>query len=72
MEQKSYLNESEAAAALGVGRRTLQRWRHTGDGPAFVRAGPRRVIYSAEAIREWAGNRTFAHRAAEMSAALTS
>ena len=61
-----YLDEAGAARGLKVGRRTLQRWRSTGDGPPFIRAGRRRVLYDVEAIKQWAASRTFAHHAAEI------
>ena len=42
--EPSFLTEHEAAELLRISPRTLQRWRLTGDGPVFVRAG-RRVLY---------------------------
>lgn len=33
------LDEGSAAAVLGVSVRTLQRWRHRGCGPVFVKLG---------------------------------
>ena len=47
--------------------RTLQRWRVTGDGPAFVRAGKRRVLYRVADIESWLRNRTYRHRADELA-----
>ena len=38
------ISEGEAAEALGLSHRTLQRWRVTGEGPTFVKLG-RRVRY---------------------------
>lgn len=35
----SLLNEHEAAAALGISARSLQRWRVRGLGPSFVKLG---------------------------------
>src|ERR1700733_6139017 len=51
---KIYLDEDAVAALLSVSIRTIQRWRGTGEGPPFVRAGARRVIYSRTAIEQWA------------------
>jgi predicted DNA-binding transcriptional regulator AlpA len=62
-----YLDEDAVAALLSVSVRTVQRWRVTGEGPPFIRAGSRRVIYSRTAIEQWASLRTFAHHAAEMA-----
>jgi predicted DNA-binding transcriptional regulator AlpA len=61
------LTEKQVAALLGVTTRTLQRWRVTGNGPAWIRVGPRIVRYSEAVMAEWAGGRTFAHRAAELA-----
>jgi hypothetical protein len=46
-----YLAEQEFAARYHLGRRTVQRWRLTGDGPAWVRLGPRRVSYRLSVAR---------------------
>ncbi len=62
-----YFREAELATWLDVGRRTLQRWRHTGEGPPFVRFGPRMVLYPKVPFDAWAAARTFAHRAAELA-----
>jgi predicted DNA-binding transcriptional regulator AlpA len=67
-DRSRYLTEEAAADRIGVSRKTLQRYRITGDGPPYVRIGPRRVAYPEEGIAAWAGARTFAHRAAEAAA----
>lgn len=47
------LIDSEAAAAdLGVSRRTLERWRIEGRGPAWVQIG-RRCQYTREALEDF-------------------
>jgi predicted DNA-binding transcriptional regulator AlpA len=66
-EATKFLDEDAVALLLSVSVRTIQRWRKTGEGPAFVRAGARRVIYNPTAVETWAAARTFAHRADEMS-----
>lgn len=38
------LNTIEAAALLGLSASSLSKWRLTGDGPRYVKAG-RRVMY---------------------------
>lgn len=63
----TFLDEAAAARLLNVHRRTLQRWRASGDGPPFVRIGPRRVGYRLDAIAKWAEGRTFVSMAAEMA-----
>jgi hypothetical protein len=62
-----FLTEAEAAALLRVGRRSLERWRVSGDGPLWVRAGLRRVLYPRAALVAWAEARTYPHRAAELA-----
>ena len=49
MSSIALLTEPETARALHVSERTLQRWRGTGEGPAFVRAG-RRILYRPDDI----------------------
>jgi len=63
-----YLDENMAAERLGLSARSLQRFRATGDGPAYARLGLRRIGYAEEALTAWAAARTYQHRAAEMAA----
>jgi predicted DNA-binding transcriptional regulator AlpA len=70
MAEIEYLNEEEFAARYHLGRRTVQRWRQTGDGPAFCRLGPRRVVYRLADVEAWAAARTFHHCADELARAL--
>jgi predicted DNA-binding transcriptional regulator AlpA len=65
----SYLDEDAVADMLCISVRTVQRWRSTGDGPPFIRAGARRVIYSRGAIEGWVSARTFAHHGAKLASA---
>lgn len=44
-----YLNEKTLARRLLISRRTLQRWRAMGKGPAFVEFG-RSIRYPLEAV----------------------
>ena len=46
------LTTAEAARLLGVDRRTLERWRVSGDGPPFIRVGGVRR-YSVRDLTEW-------------------
>src|SRR3954454_23937810 len=39
------LRTPEAAAYLGIGESTLEKWRCSGMGPVFERAGTRIVVY---------------------------
>lgn len=44
------ITESELAERWALTTRTLQMWRKAGEGPAFVRLGPRTVFYRPEDI----------------------
>ena len=46
------LNQREASAFLRLSERTLERFRLTGGGPRFAKAG-RRVVYRAEDLEAW-------------------
>ncbi len=59
--------EQQLSEFIGTPRRTLQRWRTTGEGPAFTRVGPRRIMYREEAVQEWLKAREHNHRAAELA-----
>jgi predicted DNA-binding transcriptional regulator AlpA len=62
-----FLTEREFSEQFKVPARTAQRWRSTGDGPPFVRLGPRRVAYRLSDVERWAASRTYASRAAELA-----
>ena len=67
-DTRRYLDEAATARLLDLSGRTLQRYRREGDGPPFIRAGARRVLYDLAEIERWAAARMFAHRAAELAA----
>jgi predicted site-specific integrase-resolvase len=48
----AHLTEKELARRLGMSIRTLQRWRWTGRGPAFLKLGGR-VVYPLTDIESW-------------------
>lgn len=62
-----FLTTNQFCLLHHVSPRTAERWRVTGDGPPFVRIGPRRVLYRTADAREWAARRTFQHRAGELA-----
>ena len=66
-EPTKYLDEDAVSALLSVSVRTIQRWRGTGEGPPFIRAGARRVIYDLAQVNAWAAARTFKHHAEELT-----
>ena len=62
-----FLTEQEFSERYNVPTRTAERWRRTGDGPPYVRLGPRRIAYRLSDCEAWAAARTYAHRAAELA-----
>jgi predicted DNA-binding transcriptional regulator AlpA len=50
-------NTDGAARYVGLGRSTLEKMRCTGDGPKFIRLGPRRVGYRQRDLDEWLDSR---------------
>jgi len=53
----AYIAEPEAAAELGVDKRTLRKWRRLGTGPpGWVKIG-RCFYYRIETIEAWLRNR---------------
>ncbi|MES2341627.1 MAG: helix-turn-helix domain-containing protein [Pseudomonadota bacterium] len=40
-----FVNTAGAAAFVGVSSSTLEQWRRKGIGPAFVRKGPKLILY---------------------------
>ena len=47
MQTRTCLNQTELAARWSISARTLERWRWTGEGPAFLKIGGR-VVYRLE------------------------
>jgi predicted DNA-binding transcriptional regulator AlpA len=64
---KTYLPEREMCKRLNIAPRTAQRWRTTGEGPKYIRLGPRKIAYAEDDCDAYAAERTFAHRADELS-----
>ncbi len=46
------IRASEVPRYVGIAQQTLNRWRHEGRPPRFVRLG-RRVFYRSGDLREW-------------------
>ncbi len=49
MQQKPCLTQKELARRWTISHRTLERWRLTGQGPAFMKIGGR-IIYRLEDV----------------------
>lgn len=54
----TFLTQREAAALLRLSERTLERYRLSGTGPAFVKLG-RRVVYRASDLTAFAEEHTY-------------
>lgn len=52
------VSERQAAAMTGLGYRTLQAMRLSGNGPAFVQLSKRRVGYSVAELERWISERS--------------
>lgn len=48
----NHLTETALAARLSVSRRTLQKWRASGEGPPFMRLGGA-IRYNVEDVELW-------------------
>ncbi len=51
----------QEAALLRLSKRTLERWRVSGSGPAFTKVG-RRVLYREVDLLEWIAGRVMHKR----------
>ena len=57
-ELQGNLSVLEAAEYLRLSKSSLDRWRLTGDGPKFAKAGAR-VIYKRADLDAWLDDRTY-------------
>jgi predicted DNA-binding transcriptional regulator AlpA len=64
-DAEEFLTDLQLADMLRVTPRTLLRWRRDGDGPQFVRAGARRLLYRRSDVLTWIDANTHATLAAE-------
>ncbi len=58
MSSEVLLTVEDAAARLKISKHTLNRWRVTGEGPPFIKYGPRLVRYDEAVLDAWARDRT--------------
>jgi len=58
MSSEVLLTVEDAAARLKISKHTLNRWRVTGEGPPFIKSGPRLVRYDQAVLDAWARDRT--------------
>jgi hypothetical protein len=53
MEIQRRLRTPDAAAYLGLSSSTLEKFRITGNGPIYYKAGPKIVVYRIEDLDAW-------------------
>lgn len=63
---QDHLNQIDLARRWKLSHRTLERWRYTGQGPAFLKLGGR-VLYRREDVEAFEQNRLQLARAAAES-----
>ena len=61
MNTDALLTVEDAAAHLKISKHTLNRWRVTGEGPPFIKYGPRLIRYLVTALDAWALDRLYAN-----------
>lgn len=54
---RRYLRAADAAAYCGLSGSTFAKMRLRGDGPTFIKAGPRVVVYDVQDLDEWLASR---------------
>lgn len=57
IEVSRKLSVVEAARHLGLSKSLLDKLRLTGGGPAYLKLGPRRVVYDLADLEQWATER---------------
>lgn len=60
----SVVSEADAAKAVGLSLRTIQRLRQDGGGPPYVQLTERRIGYTDDALSSWLHSRTVASTSA--------
>jgi predicted DNA-binding transcriptional regulator AlpA len=55
---RKFIRTPAAAEFLGLSESTLEKMRGRGDGPAFVKLGPKAVSYAIEELERYARSRT--------------
>jgi predicted DNA-binding transcriptional regulator AlpA len=55
--QRKVFRTREAATYVGLAASTLEKMRLTGDGPVFIKAGPKAVVYDCASLDAWLNSR---------------
>jgi predicted DNA-binding transcriptional regulator AlpA len=62
------LTSVELARVLKVSDRAPENWRQNGDGPPYIRAGGRRILYRWSDVLEWLDQRRYSSTSEEGAA----
>lgn len=57
--QSELLSAEQTAQITGLSQSTLAKMRLRGDGPPYIKLGPRRVAYSTRDLNSWLDARRF-------------
>jgi hypothetical protein len=57
--QPVYLQTPAAAARVNLAPSTMEKLRITGGGPKFIRLTPKKIVYAASSLDDWAREREF-------------
>lgn len=53
MDDDKILSRKDAAKFLGVAVITMDTWRARGEGPPYLRVGPRRIAFRQSDLERW-------------------
>jgi predicted DNA-binding transcriptional regulator AlpA len=56
MMNREFLRSNDAANYLGVSEHLLSKWRHYKEGPQYIKAGPRIILYEKADLEKWVRN----------------
>jgi hypothetical protein len=59
MSDHNFLQTPQAAERIGLCAATLEKMRCRGDGPAYLRLSPGRIVYDVATLDAWARAREF-------------
>ncbi|MCW8088037.1 helix-turn-helix transcriptional regulator [Sabulicella glaciei] len=62
-----HLTPELLAERLNISLRSVERWRMTGEGPRYIRAGARKILYPLAEVERWETQRMHDSRAAELA-----
>jgi phage terminase Nu1 subunit (DNA packaging protein) len=67
VERAKLVGQAELAKLLDISERTLEGWRRRGDGPPFIRLGPKLARYRLDDVKRWLGERRVGNETESMA-----